>query len=174
MVWAIVIPVVVIVVIPAVIYLIGSRLPVKHTVTVRAQIKAQPGDVWAIITDFPGQVTWRKGLKKVERTADKNSHEVWLEEAKREGKLILETTVAERPKKLVRRIANEKSPFGGNWTIDLEQAGFGTLVVVTENGEVYNPVFRFVSRFIMDQSGTIRKYLAELEAHVDKMNAEKQ
>ncbi len=173
MIWAIVIPIIVIVAIPAILYLIGSCLPVKHTATVRAQIKAQPADIWAIITDFPGQTKWRKGLKKVERSADKNGHEAWMEDGKGQGKMLLETVEAERPRKIVRRIANEKLPFGGNWTMELEQAGIGTLVIVTENGEVYNPIFRFVSRFIMDQSGSIRKYLADLEAHVDKMNAEK-
>jgi len=173
MLWAIVIPIVVIVAVPAVIYLIGSRLPVKHTATVRGQIKAQPAEVWAIITDFPGQTRWRKGLKKVERSADKSGHEVWLEDGKREGKLLLETMQAEPPKLLVRRIANEKLPFGGGWAIELAQAGFGTLVIVTENGEVYNPIFRFFSRFVMDQSATIRNYLANLEAYVDKLNAEK-
>lgn len=33
--------------------------------------------------------------------------------------------------------------------------GAGTRVTITENGEVYNPLFRFVSRFLMGHTSTI-------------------
>jgi hypothetical protein len=36
-------------------------------------------------------------------------------------------------------------------------------VRITEDGEVYNPAFRFMSQF-MDQSATIRAYLRALAA----------
>ena len=41
----------------------------------------------------------------------------------------------------------------------------GTRVTVTEEGEVYNPIFRVVSRF-MDPSATIRQYLTNLAARL--------
>jgi hypothetical protein len=33
---------------------------------------------------------------------------------------------------------------------------------ITEQGEVYNPVFRFVSRFVIGQNRTIETYLRDL------------
>jgi hypothetical protein len=37
-------------------------------------------------------------------------------------------------------------------------------VTIREDGEVYNPVFRFASRFIIGHDATTRKYIAALEA----------
>ena len=34
--------------------------------------------------------------------------------------------------------------------------------MITENGEVYNPLFRFMSRFVFGHTATIDKYLEDL------------
>ena len=36
-------------------------------------------------------------------------------------------------------------------------------MTITENGEIYNPLFRFMARFIFGYDGTIRAYMASLE-----------
>jgi hypothetical protein len=38
---------------------------------------------------------------------------------------------------------------------------------ITEDGEVYNPVFRFVSRFVMGHTATMDKYLADVGKAID-------
>ena len=45
---------------------------------------------------------------------------------------------------------------------ELIPRGDSTTLRITENGEVYNPVFRFVSRFVFGHSATIEKYLADV------------
>lgn len=40
--------------------------------------------------------------------------------------------------------------------------GSGSRLTITENGEIYNPVFRFVSRYVIGQTSTIDKYLTDL------------
>jgi hypothetical protein len=47
------------------------------------------------------------------------------------------------------------------WTFAIEPAGneSRTMVTITEDGEAYNPVFRFVSRFVLGQAHTIDAYL---------------
>jgi hypothetical protein len=60
------------------------------------------------------------------------------------------------------RIADKNLPFGGTWTIDVAPQASGSSVTITEQGEVYNPVFRFVSRFVMGQSATVDAYLKAL------------
>jgi hypothetical protein len=62
----------------------------------------------------------------------------------------------------VTHITDKALPFGGSWDYRLEPAGNDTRVTITENGEVYNPVFRFVSRFLMGHTATIDKYLTAL------------
>lgn len=49
-------------------------------------------------------------------------------------------------------------PFGGDWEFKLQPEGNKTLVTITENGEIYSPVFRFVSRFLIGYSATAKKY----------------
>ena len=44
--------------------------------------------------------------------------------------------------------------------------GEGTRVTLTENGEIYNPVFRFMARFVFGYDGTMRTYLDGLEARM--------
>ncbi len=55
-------------------------------------------------------------------------------------------------------------PFGGTWTYVLVPDVAGTRLTITEDGEVYNPLFRFLSRFVFSQTATIDTYLRHLEA----------
>jgi uncharacterized protein YndB with AHSA1/START domain len=98
---------------------------------------------------------------KVERLADQNGHAVWRETYKDGQSLPLEMVELQPPKRLVARIADPKLPFGGTWTYEITPAEGGCTITITERGEVYNPVFRLVSRF-MNQAGTIETYLTDL------------
>ncbi len=80
-----------------------------------------------------------------------------------EYKVVEETP----PRRLVTRVV-DGLPYGGSWTIELVPQGTETRVTITENGEVYNPVFRFVSRFVIGHTATIDKYLAGLGARAQQ------
>ena len=78
-----------------------------------------------------------------------------------------ETVESVPPRRLVRRIVGETS-FGGTWTSELDGApGGGTRLVITENGEIYNAFFRFVSRYIVGHHRTIDSFLAALRRHLE-------
>ena len=66
------------------------------------------------------------------------------------------------PRRLVTRIADQNLPYGGSWTYDLTPDGSGTHLTITEHGEVYNPIFRFVSRFIMGHTSMMDGVLRAL------------
>jgi hypothetical protein len=70
------------------------------------------------------------------------------------------------PGRHVRKIVNDDLPFGGVWEYSLEPVATGSesgcKLSITERGEVKNPVFRFVSRFIMGHAATIEGYLKDL------------
>jgi hypothetical protein len=68
------------------------------------------------------------------------------------------------PRRWVARITTPNLPYGGRWIYELEPAGAATRVTITERGEVYNPVFRFVSHFIIGHTATIDSYLEALAA----------
>jgi hypothetical protein len=63
------------------------------------------------------------------------------------------------------RIADPDLPFGGTWTYRLTPKGSGTRLAITEHGEVYNPLFRFVSRFVFGHTATVDRFIAALHLH---------
>lgn len=66
------------------------------------------------------------------------------------------------PRLLVTRV-RPGQPFGGTWTYQIAPAAGGARVKITEDGEIYNPLFRFMARYIFGYQGTINEYLAGLE-----------
>jgi hypothetical protein len=62
----------------------------------------------------------------------------------------------------VARIADDKLPYGGTWTWEIEETPEGSAVRITENGEIYNPLFRFAARYVFGYSSTMEAYLRAL------------
>lgn len=60
------------------------------------------------------------------------------------------------------RIADKDLPFGGTWTYEVNRLPSGATLKITENGEVYNVLFRFMSRFVFGHHATIETYLKYL------------
>lgn len=138
--------------------LVGWLLPKAHTVTREARFRQPPEVIWKTITDIDAMPSWRQGLKSVKRLPDKNGLPAWVETSD-SGTIPFETVLSEPPAKLVVRIADPKLPFGGTWTYEITPDAGGSALRIREDGEVYNPVFRFLSRFVFGYSGTIDAYL---------------
>ena len=66
------------------------------------------------------------------------------------------------PTSLKRRIATENLPYSGTWTFSLQPNGENTVVRITEDGQVHNPVFRFMSRLVFGHTRTMDNYLRAL------------
>jgi hypothetical protein len=138
--------------------LVGALLPTAHTVTRSVTLPQSPGTVWTTITDIDGYPSWRPGVRSVKRLPDGR----WQEYDGRQL-ITYEVTEAQAPIRLVTRIADDNLPFGGTWTYAVTPTpDGGSTVTVTEDGAVYNPIFRFVSRFVMGHAATVDKYLAAL------------
>jgi uncharacterized protein YndB with AHSA1/START domain len=139
--------------------LIGLSLPKQHVASRSATFRQSPETVWAVITGPP---TWRPDLKGYEELPVRSGHRTWRETDKHGQAITYEAVESVAPRKLVVRIADEKLPFGGTWTYDIIAVAGGSSLTITENGEVYNPIFRFVSRFIIGHASTIETYLQAL------------
>jgi hypothetical protein len=86
-----------------------------------------------------------------------------MRETTRKGETIVyEVLDRVPPASIKRRIATENLPYSGTWTYSLQHNGESTLVRITEDGQVYNPVFRFVSRFVLGHTRTMDAYLRAL------------
>ena len=145
----------------AVACLVGWMLPKGHMATRTVRLKQSPEAVWAAISDAQAMPSWRFNVVKVERLPDQNGHLVWRESYKNGDSLPLEIMESAPPTRLVGRIADPKLPFGGTWTYEITPVEGGCTLTITERGEVYNPIFRLVSRF-MNQAATIEEYLTYL------------
>lgn len=114
-----------------VIALVGYSLPVAHEASRSAEFNKPPEDVFALIADPNGYKGWWDG-------AD------------------VKTEVVERvpPSRLVTKIVGE-TQFGGTWTFDIVPTPTGSRMTITERGEIYNPVFRALAKFVFGYTGTM-------------------
>lgn len=145
-----------------IIALIGSRLPVNHVATRSVTIAAPADQVFGTITDFAGSPTWRTELKAVAVHTDAASGRTRVTEKSSTGDLTMEVEEQVPPTRLVMRIVGDGLPYGGAWAYAVETLGNMTRVTITEHGEVYNPVFRFISSYLMGHTGSLETYLANL------------
>jgi hypothetical protein len=117
--------------------LAGAMLPQKHTASRTARVALAPAALYPILVQMAQAST--DPPVRVERQ--------------------------EPPSLLVTRISDPNLPFGGSWTYRLEPAGAGASdLTITEDGEVYNVIFRFVSRFIMGHHATMDAFIRDLQA----------
>jgi hypothetical protein len=141
------------------IVLVGAMLPKGHVVTRSASCRRPPEEVWAVITGDP---RWRSDVQGYHPLPPRNGHRTWKELDRRGSGITFEEVDAIPPQRLVVRIADAKLPFGGVWTYVVTPDAGGCTVTITENGEVYNPLFRFVSRFIIGHTASVNAYLNNL------------
>jgi len=142
---------------------VGYLLPVQHVVTVAAHVPATPEQVWDAVTDVAAYPKWRGDVTSVAMLPSDSGHVAWREHGKNDA-ISYAIEQAERPRRLVTRITDTSLPFGGSWEYLISAEGNGSRVQITEQGEVYNPVFRFVSRFIMGHAATASAFLRSLGA----------
>jgi hypothetical protein len=145
--------------------LIGSRLPKAHTATRTTRVKLPPDALFTLVSDVDHYQTWRPDLKKLERLSDRDGRPAWVEETST-GRIPMFFERMERPSLLVARIADPALPFGGTWTYRITPAVGGSELSITENGEVYNPIFRFMSRFVFGHTATMDAFITHLQARL--------
>ncbi len=146
----------------------GWLLPERHVASGRAAFSAAPAEVWQAVSDYRTQGEWRDDVVAVEVVPGANGRTL-VREVDADGETLTYAIVeSEPPRRLVRRIADESLPFGGTWTFEIEALDTGSRLTITEHGEVYNPVFRFVSRFVLGHTASIEHYLAQLRRHLER------
>jgi hypothetical protein len=142
---------------------IGYALPIGHVATGETRLGAAPEHVFSVLRDVEKFPAWRSDVKSVAVLATTPVLR-WRERG--DNDITFEMETVEPPRKMVTRIADETFPFGGSWTYELSPQDGGTRLVITENGEVYNPLFRVMSRFVFGHTATIDRFLTDLGRHL--------
>jgi hypothetical protein len=138
---------------------IGALLPKRHVASRSASYRATPDQLFALIA---GPQNWRPDVTQYELLPSDNGREL-VRETTTDGETIdYELQDRTPPSSLKRRIVTENLPYSGTWTFSLQPNGENTTVRITEEGQVYNPIFRFMSRFILSHTGSMDAYLRGL------------
>jgi hypothetical protein len=105
---------------------IGATLPRTHTASRTLRVRRPPQDAWTAIT-------------QAMTTSD----------------VPVDIVENDPPRKLVSKVKETEKMFGGTWTVAVAPLENGSTVTITEDGWVANPIFRFVSRFVMGHHATM-------------------
>jgi hypothetical protein len=145
----------------AAVFAIGWFLPVDHVASRSAVFARPPQDVYDAISDVATYPHWWDELALVEMLPSTNGR-VRFREHMSTGPVVMEVVESVPPLRFVTRIDDPDQPFGGTWTFELTPEAGGTRLTITERGEVYNPFFRVLSRFVFGHTGTIESFLTAL------------
>jgi Polyketide cyclase / dehydrase and lipid transport len=150
-------------VIAALVLVIGAMLPRQHRATREITLNRSPREIYAVARDFGSAPSWRRNLLQVE-WPDAVNGLVRFREVSKDGSVTYEIVEDTPGEKLVTRIVDRDLGYSGSWTYEFSPAENGTRVRITEDGEVSNILFRFVSRFVFGHTSTLDEYLLALGA----------
>lgn len=141
--------------------LIGSLLPKEHSATRSVLLHKSPESVYAVARDFESMPKWRADVREVKVTTDRDGRLSFREEGKH-GAVNYELTEDIPGRRMVTRITDTDLGYAGKWTYVFAAEGSGTRVTITEDGEVSNVIFRFLSRYAFGHTATIDSYLTSM------------
>lgn len=145
-------------------YVIGSRLPVKHTAGAVLDL-AQPVErVFDLLADIERQPQWDKKVTGVERLPDENGQPRHRFRMGRNS-FVLVTTVSDRPRTLQRTIIDDAKFFGGSWTYEFTPTANGCRVALTERGEIYSAIPRAMMSYLVSPHTYLVGQLKTVAAH---------
>jgi len=147
----------------AIVVVVGALLPQNHVAARRVRLSAPPDRVFAVISDVGATASWRKDISSIDMLPAEGGNTMFREQQRGGDAVTYRVEALEPPRRMLVRIADTGLPFGGTWTYEVAPASSGgSEVTITERGEVYNPVFRFMSRFVFSHYATIDGYLRAL------------
>lgn len=143
----------------ALVWIVGSTRPVDHRARTQARLTHGPDEVWAVIADFERWPEWNSSVQRVERLPDRNGQTI-LNVVSDWGTAETAVAASTPPRLLVTEM--DAGGFRGRWIHELDPApGGGTILTITEEGEVDSPLFRAMMIF-HDNHETMLRYHADL------------
>jgi uncharacterized protein YndB with AHSA1/START domain len=140
---------------------IGLALPREHEVARSARVNAPVPRVFNVIRDVEQYPLWRSDVENVVVLPD-DGNGFRFQEISGEDVVTYRIENEQAPSLIEVRIIDSSLPFGGSWTYVLQPFDAGTSVTITEKGEIYNPIFRLLSRTLFSPSDTMERFLRDL------------
>ncbi|WP_138429052.1 SRPBCC family protein [Fodinibius saliphilus] len=156
--------------IPLIVYGIGSFMPQSHTVSQQQTFDVPQQELWQLISDIKSYPDWRPYVDSVKVLSDSTEALRWREYYREADSLPFEVVSSNDSSKFITKIADADLPFGGTWTYAIDSTAAGTQLSITENGEVYSPIYRFISSVFVGYDTTIKQYFNDLERRINYLN----
>lgn len=163
----------------------GGLVSREHEIARTVDLAAPPEAVFAAIANLEAMPAWRPEVLQVQRgpapsdptdspdssapPAPGDALPVYREFGVR-GVVTWTVVESRPPARLALRLQGAGPGFEGTWRFDLAAVSGGTRLTVTERGEIDNPVFRFLSRFVVGYGKGLDAYLDALSRHVGRAN----
>jgi len=145
-----------------IVLIVGMLLPEEHRASRALSTKQSPDVIWDTINDHANEASWRNDVSNVASLGERNGKPVWQENYKDGNKVTMITTESKPPTRMVRELTDLEGPFSGRWEIDIAPTPGGSTVRITEIGKVSNPIFRFVSKYVIGHTTFMERYLTGL------------
>ena len=133
-------------------------LPKEHTASRSLTLNRDRRAVYDVVRDVANAPQWREGVKKIEMLGNNQ-----FREHSKMGTVTYAIDEDDPGRKLVTRIVDRNLGYSGSWTYTFADAPGGSVITITENGEVSNLFFRVMSRFVFGYTATIDRYLTALQ-----------
>lgn len=143
---------------------VGWSLPAHHVARGEATFGDHPPQaIYQVLADWEARPKRSPEVGSVHRLPDRRGNLVVREESSF-GAIEFEVLEDEPPHRMVVAIANPaEAGFAGTWTYELnETPAGGTVLVVTENGRLDNPLVRLIARLAMDPHDTMESEFASI------------
>ena len=110
----------------AIVALVGTQLPRDHVASRTLRVRRPPDEVWPVVTRLMAS-----------------------------SSVPVDVIEHDPPRRLVSRVKETEKMFGGTWTVVSAPVPDGSTLTISEAGWVGNPIFRFVSRFVVGHHATM-------------------
>ena len=148
----------------AVVWVVGLLLPAGHIAT-GTRVLARPAeDIYRLVSEVEDYPRWWSDVARIELMARDDAGRLTFRQHGSDGPIVMQVVEQQPPSRFVTRIADPEQPFGGTWTFDIAPEGTSTRLTITERGEVYNPLFRVLSRYVFGHTTTLESFLTAATA----------
>jgi hypothetical protein len=150
---------------------IGTSLPIDHHASCGASFDGPPRYLFEAIADDGSSTRWRPDIASVLLVSGIGPTALWRETDIHGNAITYRTTAYADGTKLARTINFVPGmPFGGTWTFAIspdevsprDRSSGRSYVSISEDGQIYNPVFRFLARYVFGYTQGMDTYLDDL------------
>jgi hypothetical protein len=143
---------------------IGTSLPTEHHASCAASYQKPASFLFAVVDNDAASAIWRSDIGSIFLISGRGPTAVWRE-TDRHGNSITYRTVAYAAGRKLRRAVDfaPGMPFAGTWTYDFSPLDpRATRLTIVEDGQIYNPFFRFMARYAFGYTQSMHAFLADL------------